>query len=42
MPEIGELKITLDGGLGARGLALQLPFFEMSALRDGLVDSAPE
>jgi hypothetical protein len=23
-------------------LALQLPFFEMSALRDGLVDSAPE
>ena len=24
------------------GLALQLPFFEMSALRGGLVDSAPE
>jgi hypothetical protein len=23
-------------------LALQLPFFEMSALRGGLVDSAPE
>jgi hypothetical protein len=24
------------------GLALQLPFFEMSSLRGGLVDSAPE
>ena len=24
------------------GLALQLPFFEMSALGGGLVDSAPE
>jgi DNA-binding transcriptional LysR family regulator len=36
-----KLSLTDDGEM-LLGLALQLPFFEMSALRGGLVDSAPE
>ena len=37
-----KLNYGTYAGANAVGLTLQLPFFEMSALRGGLVDSAPE
>jgi len=40
--DLAIFNLAIDSKLRACDLALQLPFFEMSALRGGLMDSAPE